>query len=76
MNNVRWSDDEKAWLKQIADAWKGGSTQQQIGDLVGLPLNTVRLRMLNLGVRFARGGIIMFSATGESVDIDALLAAA
>ena len=71
--NVNWTPDQLSFIRTVAGSWALGDTQDAIAAEVGLGKGAMFYQLMKLGVKMARGGRLIWTATGEPVDIDCLL---
>ena len=72
-----WSDDDREFVIAVAEMWADGQTLAHIAATLDGRYDTrsiykLRYRLLNLGLRFARAGRLVWTATGDVLRPDEL----
>lgn len=70
VNRLRpnWTPDQLRFVETVADAWGQGCTLDQVAARTAMGRGRMQYQLLKLGVALARGGRLVWTATGEPVD--------
>ena len=63
-----WNNEQRKLIKQVANLWSQGYTQEQIAESLEIPIATLRSKLLSIGVKFGRAGKLVWSINDETID--------
>lgn len=63
-----WTNEQRKLVCRVASLWSKGCTQEQIAEELGMPVSTLRSKLLAIGVKYGRVGKLIWAVSDDPID--------